>query len=122
MVAAVGLEPTRPFRATGFSYHYSFRYQSYKYYFENTLAIFRCTLNKQFRISNCLWSGLALNHIETRPYSSLIVQPAVRYRNLLRSCYYYTFNLGPLCKVSTHCLSTSMYHIKIICVTNTSTC
>ena len=52
----------------------------------------------------CSWSGLYLHHIETRPYSSLIEQPAVRYRNLLRSCYYYTFNLGAPCIVSTHCL------------------
>ena len=37
VVAQVGLEPTRPFRSKGFSYHYSFHYQSYKYYFEGIL-------------------------------------------------------------------------------------
>ena len=60
VVTPVGFEPTTP----ALTYHYSFRYQSYKYYFEDTLAIFRYTLDKQFRILDCLWSGLYLNHIE----------------------------------------------------------
>ena len=79
------------------TYHYSFHYQI-------TVRFSLIKFRMLTKLVICLWSGLYLNHIETRPYSSLIEQPAVRYRNHLRSCYYYTLNLGSSCIASTHCL------------------
>lgn len=54
-VAQAGLEPARPFRAKGFSYHYSFRYQA-----ELTFDY----AGRSALLDTCLWSGLYLNRIE----------------------------------------------------------
>lgn len=94
-VTPAGLEPATP----TLTYHYSFHYQFYKHYFGNTPAIFRCTLDKQFRVLNCLWPGLYLGHIEMLQRTNRIPIP--------RCTFYLVYgignlNLGPSCISSLH--------------------
>lgn len=67
IVPPVGLEPTQPSLAKGFSYHYSFHYQKptrtslliRSFWSNSRLYLMTPTL-----LNCCLWSGLSLNHIE----------------------------------------------------------
>ena len=99
VVTPAGLEPATP----TLTYHYSFHYQFYKHYFGNTPAISRCTLDKQFRVLNCLWSGLYLGHIEMLQHTQSVsfpFCPGFYFRRL--QTFKDNFNLGPSCISSLH--------------------
>lgn len=110
LVPEARLELARAFLPKGFSYHYSFRYQWCYYCFfgvyltDGALIINYHTL--PLHNSNCLWSGLAHNHIEILRKIFLAV---FQYTILFRTGYDVNrtknnFNLGSSCIVSTHCL------------------
>lgn len=69
-VAQAGVEPARPLRTKGFSHHYSFHYQnstpmSSQILFPSEKKLRALVIRVRQRLPlNCLWSGLALNHIE----------------------------------------------------------
>lgn len=110
-VAQAGLEPARPFRAKGFSYHYSFRYQLVCYdRIADNLRIYNHPVGDKPSYTNCLWSGLYLNHIEILQdytFDTFFMESHL-------SRYSYKFQLRPLLYlVSTHCLK-GVYYLLMV--------
>ena len=64
LVPETGLEPVQAFSPRDFLTTIVFTTNLINTTLKAYFAIFRCTLDKQFRILDCSWSGLYLHHIE----------------------------------------------------------